>query len=230
MKIRNIKKRVKHIIFKFWGNSSGFTLFEVIVSIAVSTFILLMVYSSHNSITKAIYKVTGIADFYENVNLTTGRIDKDISCAYFNKDNKNIILTGKNNYEYPFRGKLNFVTVDHQELSILSDPKKSYPKSDVKEIGYFLRPDKKIQDLFFLVRREKRHFDNEPETGGEMDILLENVVDIKFEFRKGNDWTNNWDSKENNNFPKIIKTTLKVRNYNKQEEEFILLSKINMDK
>jgi type II secretion system protein J len=226
MKIKNLNK----ILYWLWRDSSGFTLFEVIVGIAVSSLILIMVYSSHSSLTKAVYQVTGIADFYENVNLVTGRIDKDISCAYFNRDNKNIVLTGKSNPDSPYKGMLNFVTVDHQELSILSDPKKPYPKSDVKEVGYFLKPDKKIPDLFYLVRREKRHFDDEPASGGEADTLLENVVDLKFEFRKGNDWSNNWDSKGNNTFPKFIRTTLKIRNYNKQEEEFVLISKINMDK
>lgn len=211
-------------------NSSGFTLFEVLVGIAVSSLILMMVYTSHSSLTKSVHQVTGIADFYENVNLAIGRIDKDISCAYFNRDNKNITLAGNSNYEYPYKGKLNFVTVDHQELTILSDPKKTYPKSDIKEVGYFLKPDNKIHDLYFLVRREERHFDNEPESGGESDVLLENVVDLKFEFRKGNDWSNSWDSKDNNSFPKIIKTTLKIRNYNKQEEEFVVISKINMDR
>ena len=221
---------LKRYIRKLRNDSSGFTLFEVVVGIAVSTLVLLMIYSSHRSITKAVYQVTGIADFYENVNLAVRRIDKDISCAYFNKDNKNIILAGKNNYESPFNGILNFVTVDHQDLSILSNPKTPYPRSDIKEVGYSLTPDKKIHDIFFLVRREKVHVDSEPETGGDQDVLLENVVDLKFEFRKGNDWTKSWDSRETNVFPKIIKTTLTVKNYNNQEEEFVFISKINMDK
>ena len=226
----NLLKKLKYYFREFLSNSSGFTLFEVVVGIAVSSLVLLMIYSSHSSITKAVYQVSGIADFYENVNLAVRRIDKDISCAYFNRDNKNIILAGRNNYESPFNGALNFVTVDHQELSILSNPKIAYPKSDIKEVGYSLKPDKKIRDIFFLARREKLHFDAEPETGGVQDILLENVVDLKFEFRKGNDWTNSWDSKEINTFPKIIRTTLRVKNYNNQEEEFVFISKINMDK
>jgi type II secretion system protein J len=221
--------KMKKFFSEFWENISGFTLFEVVVGLAVSSLILIMVYSSHSSITKAVYRMTGIADFYENINLALGRIDKDISCAYLNRENKNIIFAGNNNIEQPFNGRMSFVTVDHQELSILSNTKKSYPKSDVKEIGYSLMPDKKIRDLFFLSRKEKRHFDDQSESGGESDILLENVVDLKFEFRRGNSWTNNWNSKQNNQFPKFIKTTLKVRNYSSQEEEFVLISKINMN-
>ncbi|MBN2400963.1 MAG: prepilin-type N-terminal cleavage/methylation domain-containing protein [Spirochaetes bacterium] len=230
MRINNFIKKIKLLKTAIFHNSSGFTLFEVLVGIAVSSLILMMVYTSHSSLTKSVHQVTGIADFYENVNLTLGRIDKDISCAYFNRENKNITLAGNSNYEFPYKGKLDFVTVDHKEFSILSDPGRPYPKSDIKEIGYSLKPDDKIHDLYFLIRREERHFDSEPDSGGEYDVLLENVVDLRFEFRKGNDWTNIWDSKENNTFPKIIKTTLKIRNYNSQEEEFVVISKINMDR
>jgi len=233
MRIRNIIKFTNKIIPRFWdniSNKSGLTLFEVLVGITVSSLILLMVYSSHSSITKTIYQVTGIADFYENVNLAVKRIEKDISCAYFSKENKKVCFIGKNNYEYPFKGKLNFVTVDHQEVFMLGDLKKPYPRSDIKEVGYFLKPDSKIPDLYLLIRREERHYDDDPEAGGENNIILENVVDLKFEFRKGNDWTKDWDSRETHVFPKIIKTTLKIRNYNKEEEEFVLISKINMDK
>ncbi|MFH0976665.1 MAG: type II secretion system protein GspJ [Spirochaetota bacterium] len=226
----NIHKIILNKAACIFRDSSGITLFEVLVGIAVSSLIFVMIYSAHSSITKSIYQVTGIADFYENVNLVLKRIDKDISNAYINKENKNICLIGKSNYESPFKGKLNFVTVNHKELSMLSDPQKSFPESDINEVGYFLIPDKKMPELSLLIRREERHYDDDPESGGDSDIFLENVIDLKFEYRKGNDWTNNWDSRENKAFPKVIRTILKVRNYNKDEEEFIVISKINIDK
>ncbi len=230
MKIKKHLKNIKYIIYSLPGDSSGLTLFETVVGVALSSLILIMVYSSHRSITKAIYQLTGIADFYENVNLSLRRIDKDLSCVFFNRDNKKINFIGKSNYEFPYRGKLDFISIDHQEFFMLSDPKHTYPKSDIKEVGYFLKQDNKIQDLYFLIRREESHYDDDIESGGENNIILENVVDLKFEFRKGNDWTNNWDSRENSVFPKFVKTTLKVRNYSKEDEEFVLISKIGIDK
>ena len=71
-------------------SSSGFSLIEIIVATAVSSVILLMIYSAHRSIMSAIHDLTGVADFYENVNLTIYRIDRDLSCAYFNKANKRL--------------------------------------------------------------------------------------------------------------------------------------------
>lgn len=221
-------KRIFYFIKKRYLNNAGFTLLEMIVAVALSSLILILVYSVHRSITTSITNLTGVADFYENVNLAVNRIDRDISCAYFAKENKNICFISESNYEQPYKGKLNFVTVDHKDFSMLYNMHASYPVSDVKEVGYFLEPDPKFSELFFLVKREENHYDDDPEEGGHKNILLENVLDIKFEFKQGNDWAKKWDSRENNRIPEAVKTTLQVRNYNGADEEFVFISRISV--
>lgn len=223
-------KKIVNIIREDIFSDSGFSLIEVLVAIAISSVILLLIYSVHSSITLAIHNFTGVADFYENVDLAINRIDRDISCSYFNRNNKKLCFIGECDNNTPYNGKLNFVTVDYKDFFMLINPKEQYHRSDIREVGYFLEPDDEIQDLFYLMRREENHYDDDPESGGESSILLENVVDLKFEFRKGNDWTNNWDSREHQRFPKTIRTTLKVRNYSEKDEEFIFISYINLKK
>ena len=116
-------------------NSSGFSLIEMLIATAVSSTILLMIYSAHKSISFAINELTGIADFYENVNLAINRIDRDISCALFNRNNKKLCFIGESDIDSIGEGKLNFVTVDHKKISILANPAFEYPISDVKELG-----------------------------------------------------------------------------------------------
>jgi type II secretion system protein J len=209
-------------------NSSGFSLIEIIVATAVSSVILLMIYSAHRSIMSAIHDLTGVADFYENINLTIYRIDRDLSCAYFNKTNKNLSFIGENDRGSVSNGKLNFVTIDHEDLLLTIDARKESHKSDIREVGYLLREDKEIQSLYRLVRREELHYDNEPEQGGRESILLENVVDIKFEFRLRNNWTDKWDSRKYNRFPSAIRVTLKAKNYRGNEEEFSFVTYLNL--
>jgi general secretion pathway protein J len=211
-------------------NDSGLSLVEMIIAISISSLIMIMVYSAHNMVTKAIYQLTGVADFYENVNLVIRRMEKDISCAFFNKDNKNLAFIGESNNESPFDGKLNFTTVDHKDFSMLSDIKKPYPESDVKEVGYYLKQDEKFPDLHFLIRREETHYDDNPEAGGLDNVLLENVTDLDIEYKKGNDWTSKWDSRDSKIYPELVKITLKVRNYNKEVEEFVFLTGTNMNR
>lgn len=209
-------------------SSSGFSLIEIIVATAVSSVILLMIYSAHRSIMSAIHDLTGVADFYENVNLTIYRIDRDLSCAYFNKTNKSLSLIGENDRGSISNGKLNFVTVDHEDLLLTIDARRESHKSDIREVGYLLREDKEVQNLYHLVRREELHYDSEPEEGGKESILLENVVDIRFEFRLRNDWTDKWDSRKYNRFPSAIRVILKAKNYRGNEEEFSFVTYLNL--
>ncbi|MDY6967793.1 MAG: type II secretion system protein GspJ [Spirochaetota bacterium] len=212
------------------ANNSGFTLIEMLIATAISSIILLMIYSAHRSISFAINELTGIADFYENINLTINRIDRDISCSLFSRDNKKLCFIGESDIDSIGLGKLNFVTVDHKKKSILADPSWEYPISDVKELGYYLKEDEEIDGVFLLMRREENHYDDDPETGGEENLLLENVVDIQFEFKERNTWTRRWDSTDHHKFPMAVRTTLKVKNYRGNDEEFVFISYINITK
>lgn len=222
-------KKKSNIRKGIFGNS-GFTLIEILVATAISTVILLLIYSAHTSITTAIHRLTGVADFYENINLALKRIDRDISCSYFSRQNRELNFISESNYDSPHDGRLNFVTIDNKELNMIVSLKEPFPKSDVKEVGYYLKADEEISGLNFLMRREENHYDDEPESGGMSDIVLENVIDILFEFKKGNDWTNQWDSREHQRFPRAVRTTLRVKNYNEKDEEFIFISYINLRK
>jgi type II secretion system protein J len=220
-------------IRKYTGNissNSGFSLIEVLVTMALSSLILLMLYASHTSIMSAINDLTGVAEFYENVNLTINRIERDLSCAYFDKNNKAAFFLGENGQAPYYSGKINFVTVNYQDFSMLSNPKKELRQSDIREVGYFLKRDKEYEGLSSLYRREDIYYDDDPENGGIESVLLDNVVDIRFEFRLRIDWTDTWDSRKLNKFPDTVRTTIKLKNYRGVEEEFVIVSFINLSK
>lgn len=206
------------------ASNGGFSLLEVIIATAVSSMIILMVYAMHRSIMTSIYELTGVAEYYENINLAINRIDRDISYCHQNKNNKNICFVGENNYGNTANGKVNFITTIPSDYEMTMSPKMPWPRSDIREVGYFLRQDKQIAGLNTLMRREENHFDDKPEEGGEASILLENVVDVKFEYWMHNDWGDKWDSRTAGRFPTAVRTSLRVRNYRGNEEEFIFIS------
>ncbi len=210
------------------SGEEGFSLIEIIVAVMLSSIILMMVYSAHRSIVSSINDLTGVADFYENVHLALSRVDHDISCSYYNKYNKKLCLIGENNKNTPYMGKINLVTIDHQNLSLTANPKKEMRTGDIHEIGYYLKSDKKYADLYTLIRRQELHYDDNPEEGGQESIILENVMDVRFEFRLRNDWTDTWDSRKYNKVPEAVKTTLKIRNFKGKEEEIIIITNLNM--
>lgn len=208
------------------AGSGGFTLIEILVATALASIILVMAYASYRSIFDSIKRSTGRAEFYENVNLALLKIDQDISNAYYNRTNKNITFICEN-----IRGnsRIDFVTVNHNEHKFGGKINTAVRESDIKEVGYFLQEAKNTIELFHLINREKvNYWDDAPLEGGTEHVLLPNVVSLKFEFNKGNDWVEEWDSRQNNMFPRSVKTTLVVKNYQAQDEKFEFISLINI--
>lgn len=206
---------------------AGFTLIEVIVATALSSVILLIVYSAHRSIMTSIFDLTGVAEFYENASLAIQRIDRDLSYAFSHKFNERVCFIGENQMGSTANGRLDFITMDYSREAISLNPKKQNPTSDVYEVGYRLRPDREVPGVFQLVRRRDLHYDDNPLGGGDEDAMLDNVVDLKFEFWLRNEWTDKWDSREAKKLPQAVRTSLRVKNYRGTVEDFVFISYIN---
>ncbi len=208
-------------------SNGGFTLIEILVATAIASLIMIMVTTAYNSMVASIREVTLYAGFYEDVNLAIYRIDKDISNIYFNKLNKNISFIADKENENSI---LNFVTTEYLKFNILGSIKRPVPSSDIKEVGYYLESDRKSKNhSWLLIRREDKHYDNEPLEGGETNILLRNVVSLDFSFKQGNDWTERWDSRQNKRIPSAVKTRLVIINNKNKEEVFEFISALNMN-
>lgn len=217
------------------SDQSGFTLIELIVAVAISSLIMLMIYSAHKTVMSSIRDLAGIAEFHENINLTIRHMDRDISCIIVNPDNKQIKFKGENDKGGTLAGgKLNFVTVNRHSFSVLGDVESESNQTDVKAVRYYLKKDPQYQGLFFLMRSEKNLYDTKTEDGNNdtvapetESLVLENIVDLKFEFIGDGNWDDKW---SNDNPPKAIRTTLILRNYRGKEESFIFISNILMTK
>jgi len=210
------KKKIK--------NDSGFTLIEVIVALAITSMIMIMTYSAYHVITKSVWDLTEYTQFYEDVNLAILKIDKDITNIFYKRDDKKISLTGDiaNNNSF-----INFVTVNYKRFNIQIDTKQEYPTSDIEEARYYLK-ESDDSSLFNLIKREDIFFDEEIETGGTNNILLKNVVSLKFQYRLRNNWSDRWDSRRSNKYPLAIKTTLIVKDYKNKDQKFVFVSIINV--
>ena len=209
-------------------DNAGFTLIEILVATAIASIILMIVYTSYQSIIKSIKRATGHAEFYENVNLALSKIDMDISNAYYTRNNKKITFICE---EVSGNSKLGFVTVNHNSYIFSGNLTKPYPASDIKEVGYSLKRDKKTQGLYTLLKNEKLHYGEDrsiPASSGSENIILVNVVSLKFAFQRDKDWYENWDSRQTNMLPRAVRTTLIVKNYQEKDEKFEFISLVNM--
>lgn len=205
------------------AEDQGFSLIEMVVAMSVSSLILIMAYTAHRSVIASIRHSAGVAGFYESLNLALYRVDKDLTYAFSNKLNPNVQISGENSSGTFSNGKISFVAVNRVASTVSSDPRESFPRSDVKEVGYYLMedktPDPGFEGSYLLMRREKLTYDDAPQTGGASSILLKHVADIKFEFWLRNDWSSHWDSKNDKKFPVAVRTTLKMKSYRMSADE-----------
>jgi type II secretory pathway component PulJ len=166
------------------------------VASSIASIILIMVYSSYSTILRTIRDMSSYSEFHENLNLAILKMDKDIAGMFIDRDNDKVGLIGEVAGDNSI---LNFVTINHRAFNISGGLRKSIPMSDINEVGYFLREDPQYRGVYLLVRREDRSYDDDLSHGGTESVILENVMELKFDFKLRNDWTPRWDSRETKN-------------------------------
>jgi len=214
-----MKRRIQNIL-----NNEGFSILEILVASAIAAMILVMISTSYRNVLQAITGVSGYAEFYENINLAINKIDSDISNTFFDRYNKKTAFIGDLNGD---NSTLNFITTKHSKFHISGSMIKDSPYSDINEVGYYLKEDTQHSGLFLLIRREQLLYDDEPDQGGRESILLENVVNLKFEYNNWKSWDVRWDTRANKRIVRAVRTTLLVKNYQNKEEKFIFTTFID---
>jgi len=188
----------------FFKNDNGFTLIEMLVATAVSSLILVMVYTAYASIIKSVNQGKTATQYYEKINFVLKKIDSDILNAFWTEKAKNIHFISDIDGN---SSRLNFVTSEFKSSRMILNIKDNSPSSDIHEVGYFLKIDNKT-GKYNLIRRSEIHYDDNPLEGGSEEILLNNVESIKFQFKYQSDWISTWDSRDKKRLPSGTKTTL----------------------
>ncbi len=215
----------------FIYKNDGFTLIEMLVATAVSSIILVMVYTAYSSIIRSVNQGKVASQYYEEVNLVLRKIDSDLQNTFWQADSKylNFISTIEGN-----SSRLEFITVEYKSNKFIFSIKESFPSSDIHAVGYYLKMDSK-SGKNNLIRRSEIHYRSgplSPADAGAEEIILKNVESIRFDFKYESDWVNTWDTREKKRLPAGIKTTLVIMDpyNNKDTYEFFTICNINNEK
>jgi len=209
------------------SDSRGFTLIEMLVATAVSSIILLMIYTAYSSVIRSINYAKSASAYYEELNFALKRIDGDIANLYWKSDIKNLNFISA---EEAGSSILNFVTAEHRDYRLVYNLKEQVPVSDIHEVGYYLKKNPN-SDSFDLIRRSDISYDETPIAGGTEEVLLKNVKSLNFEFKYRSDWTPSWDSREVKRIPGVVRTRILLLNPsgNKETYEFLTIPNINSE-
>ncbi len=150
-------------------------------------------------------------DAFSIIRLTLSRMNDELTSSFFSEDSEDVMFSGE-------EGKIDFISSSHER--IFKDSK----EYDLVEIGYFTEVDEEGESLF-LWRREDRTPDDDVLEGGEREKLMEGLEGLEFKYYDGEEWRDEWDSKEGEGLPQAVKVTLKFANKELSTIAFIPLGK-----
>ena len=174
--------------------SGGFTLLEILISIAILSVILSVIYGSYHSSVRTIQAVQADSDLQRTIRLILDRMSEDIRSAYISQftdpsETMKFAFVGEDNWDGVFPADtLNFTSATRKLYE------SNHPHSIFSEIGYVLENDE-ATGRKKLMRRESTVVDRDITTGGtvlEMGLQVRGV-DLKYLDANNETW-DFWDS------------------------------------
>lgn len=221
------------------------TLLEVMIALALFSFLAVWTVSSTSLGLKLKQKVQGSSDYYHNARTVVRQLDRDISLAYHayqdTKQGEMIrkqMLSTNSNEVYTigsfFKGekdKLLFSSSSHQRLY------KNTNEEDTCEITYYLEADDKNQGLFNLYKRQSTFIDEDIEHGGSLYLIANGIESMTFRYlrteaKDGDEyWVDKWDSTAGDfvsMFPLAVEVTLVFVPIQQSEKKLKVVQKIRI--
>ena len=175
--------------------SSGFTLIEVLLALALSAILLTTVYWTYFSINRSIDAATESHDAME-----TGRGLIEL----LKRDVRGITLA-----KFPLVATID--EIDGQKVGAIEFTTTAHLGQDTHQltrVGYALVQDSNGKKI--LVRRQTKNLREEVVEFDMTSELSDIVSGFSLGFYDGTDWVDNWDSKTRNGLPKQVRITLDI--------------------
>jgi general secretion pathway protein J len=171
------------------------TLVEVLVAMVIIAMLAVTIYAGFAQSAATKDELESDGDYYRRVQLALDRMQRELSMAYVSiqlPDNPSLqtmktCFIGTDRSE---RDRVDFTSFSHQRL--YRDAK----ESDQNEISYFVGRHPDDGSRLVLARREQNRPDDHPESGGRVQILLDDVRSLELEYLDPmtNEWVRSWDT------------------------------------
>ena len=202
--------------------SSGFTLLEVLLAMAILSVIMTVIYASFSTAGKNVEQAETIRDESDIARTLINRLSDDLSNAYLNSAmNSPKVLTvfyGKKEEIEAGDEKIRHDSVSFTTLTNWRRPDSK--ETELWEVGYFFkeRPD---GQGFTLFRKEKRELSKDVPAleGGVEYEITDRVESLQFTYsQNGSTWTDTgWDSRSSSfgqKLPKVVEIAIALDNGN----------------
>jgi general secretion pathway protein J len=201
---------------------AGVTLIEVMIAMTMFAAVGAMVYGGFSQTSKHKKMLEKQLDRYHEVAMALERMTREISMAYVSiHQNQSASLqsmrTAFIGKDSGFGDRVDFTSVSHTRL--YRDAK----ESDQNEISYFIT-DSSDGDTKVLARRMQPRIDDEPQEGGRVEVMLEDVLEFDVEYLDPQtwEWVKSWDTTSGtgqaNRMPAQVKLLVTVPSVTKENQ------------
>lgn len=190
---------------------SGMTLIEIMVSMAILAVISTLLYTGFVQTSRNKQRVEANLERSHEIRMGLERIASELSMAYVSAqrnpdESLRPVITALVAKEVGNGTRLDFTSFSHRRLY------RNAHESDQNEISYFVTRDPHKPDEKVLARREQRRVDDDPQKGGETQVLVQNVSSFKVTFLEPltTEWVSTWDTTQGAMQPNRLPTQAKI--------------------
>lgn len=189
---------------------AGMTLIEVLIAMAMLSFMLVMAWSTTSSVSEAQRFFQDVQERNHEIRVAMGTMVRDISSAYLSGheqsglDNPRTLFVGKGRSPVD---ELRFSSLGHRVVWADAN------ESEQTLIVYGAESDPDQPGTTNLIRRELRRLSNEPweSQPADVDVLLRDIQRVEFSYYDwdGDEWQDQWDTTkadaERNRLPERVR-------------------------
>lgn len=194
----------------------GMTLIEVLLAMAILAFISILVFQAMDGLRRSREGVERVADRFREGRMAMSRMTRELQSAYLSAhipidDSLRVAKTTFTGKPGSPAAQLDFTAMSHRRLA------RNAKESDQEEISYFGSEDPEKASVTDLARRQAPLVDEEPDTGGRVDVMATNIdlFDLEYFDPVMARWVDEWDSEsviqEKGRLPRAVKIVLVLK-------------------
>lgn len=194
----------------------GLSLLEVLVSVAILAMMSILIYGAFDGMQRSRQGLVRINDRYHQGRTTMRRLAQEISSAFLSlhQPYNQALLVRKTAFtakDSSPADRLDMTTFSHRRVVANSH------ESDQNELSYFACRDPEVSGKVDLCRRESPLIDLEPNKGGVIYVVAEDIdlFDVKFLDAMTGMWSDSWDTTQligqANRLPLQVRITLVMK-------------------
>ncbi len=194
------------------SSEDGITLVETIAAVAIVAMVGGLVWGGLRQSLRNKQALTKQTEHFHQIHQTLERLQAELSMAYvsIHVNRSYDLRTSQTAFVGTDRSggdRIDFTSLSHRRLF------RDAHESDQNELSYFLADHPDGSDRRVLARREQRRVDEEPQKGGDIHIVLEDVLDFQLEYLdpKSLEWKATWDTTQGAEDPNRLPMQVIIR-------------------